>query len=357
MKNDPASYSQFRNEMIKAKGLSSDFCLVPFTTLNLHPDGTVSVCRNKGTDFIVGSLKENSLNEIWNGPKLKAWREEFLSGKIETCKWEIQNLSCQNCHWVNSLWDKAEITVEPKSVIRLGANFNGECNLCCRMCYVWTQESGLYDDRNYWPLMKKNLLPFLDILELFSGEPFIQEDTFRLSELLKEMNPGCRWFVTTNGHFDFSERIKNFLMNTNLGHLVFSLDTLNKDQFPSIRRGGDLTRVLENIKNVSQFYEDHPEVQKPELSFNVLVMKDNYKELPKLYEFAEASGFRVSLIILQRPPEYSILNLDLCERIKALEYLHESLGACGAGQRVLSSLLHSLPIAERKAFLFKNAVK
>lgn len=354
--SSPESIQQIK-DLVRSKGLPDNFCLVPFTTLNLHPDGTVSVCRNKGTDFIVGSLKENSLKDIWNGPKLTAWREEFLSGQIETCKWEIENLSCQHCSLVNTLWDKAEISSTPQNILRLGANFNGECNLQCRMCYVWTQDSGLYDDRNYWPLMKKNLFPYLEVLELFSGEPFIQEDTFRLSALMREMNPQCRWFVTTNGHFDFSERIQNFLLNTNLSHLVFSLDTLNEDQFPVIRRGGDLNRVIENIHNISSFYKNNPNIQKPELSLNTLVMKDNLKELPRIFDFAEEQGFKVSLIILQRPPEYSILNLSLSERISALEFLYEALGRRGAGQRAINSLLHSLPIAERKAFLFKNAAK
>ena len=356
MKND--SDIQTLKKRLQEKGLSDSFCLMPFTTLNLQPDGTVSVCRHKGTDFVVGSLKENSLAEIWNGPKLQAWREEFLSGNIKTCKWEIENLSCHQCSLINSLWDKAQLETQVDTILRFGANLNGLCNLQCRMCNVWTQESGLYDKRNYWPLMKKNLLPYLEVIELFSGEPFLQQDTFRLSQTMAEVNPSCRWFITTNGQFDVSEEVSQFLTNTNIHHLYFSLDTLDPEQYQAIRRGGELERTLQTMEEICQFYKDHPELKRPTIGINFLMMKDNYEQIPIVQSYANQLGVEFSLGVLQRPKQFSLMEQSLEVRLKALDFLFNySKNTENLSHRVITSLLHSLPIAERKAFLFKNAAK
>ena len=56
----------------------------------LEPDGTVGSCRVKGTDFSVGNLKDNTLQEIWNGPTLTEWRRQFLDGKPEFCDKEVR---------------------------------------------------------------------------------------------------------------------------------------------------------------------------------------------------------------------------------------------------------------------------
>jgi len=332
-------------------------CLMPFTSLNLEPDGSVSVCRHKGTDFIVGSLKENSLAEIWNGPKLKAWREEFLTGKIETCKWEMENLSCHRCSVVNSLSDKVDLSLTPKAVLRLGANFNGKCNLQCRMCDVWSRESGLYTSRNYWALLKKNVLPHLEVIDFFSGEPFIQEDTFKMSVMMNEVNPGCRWLITTNGHFDLTDKIRHFLMTTNITTLVFSLDSLDSKQYSEIRCGGDLNRVLSTIDAVLDFYKSSPELKKPFLAINFLVMNDNYKQIPLVREYTKKRGIELSLGILQRPQRYSLLEASVEERLTALEFLYDySKKGETLSHRSFNSLLHSLPMVERKTFLFNNSL-
>ena len=43
------------------------FCVVPFTTIILEPNGNVGVCRLHGTDEALGNLSENTIEEIWNG--------------------------------------------------------------------------------------------------------------------------------------------------------------------------------------------------------------------------------------------------------------------------------------------------
>ena len=40
----------------KKKGLHENFCLVPFTTVQLEADGNINMCRQKGTEFSIGNI-------------------------------------------------------------------------------------------------------------------------------------------------------------------------------------------------------------------------------------------------------------------------------------------------------------
>src|SRR5271163_937991 len=77
--------------------LPKDFCIVPFTTLQLEPDGLVGVCRQKGSEYPVGSLLENSFDEIWNGPLIREWRRQFLEGDVRNCSAEVKHRACHLC--------------------------------------------------------------------------------------------------------------------------------------------------------------------------------------------------------------------------------------------------------------------
>lgn len=58
-------------------------CAISFKTLNINADGSCSPCS---TDWqhkvIIGNIHEESLNEIWNGERLRALQERFCTGTI-----------------------------------------------------------------------------------------------------------------------------------------------------------------------------------------------------------------------------------------------------------------------------------
>lgn len=45
------------------QGLPQHFCIVPFTTIILQPNGNVGICRHKGTEFFIGNIRENTMAE------------------------------------------------------------------------------------------------------------------------------------------------------------------------------------------------------------------------------------------------------------------------------------------------------
>jgi radical SAM protein with 4Fe4S-binding SPASM domain len=66
----------------------SAFCPYPFNSLNIWSDGYVTPCCTfYGKALKMGNIKDSTLKEIWNGEGIKALREEFFSGNLNTvCK-------------------------------------------------------------------------------------------------------------------------------------------------------------------------------------------------------------------------------------------------------------------------------
>ena len=75
-------------------------------------DGQVSVCCvdwSFGT--IVGDLKTNTLDEIWNGEKLRAFRLTHLQGKRSTIP------ACAKCQYLRGFSPSRDLDSEARDLI------------------------------------------------------------------------------------------------------------------------------------------------------------------------------------------------------------------------------------------------
>ena len=77
-------------KLFKQHKLPENFCIIPFVNMIFNPGGSVSVCRQKGTEHQVGHLDENSIEDIWNNSYMQKWRNEFLTGEVKICKKEMR---------------------------------------------------------------------------------------------------------------------------------------------------------------------------------------------------------------------------------------------------------------------------
>ena len=230
------------NELLqkfKNKGLPEDFCIIPFVNLIFNPGGKIGVCRQKGTQHIVGDLETSSIDEIWNSKILQQWRGEFLTGNIKTCKKEIANNRCnlgsKNYEYFENVVLEKEIPLPMK---KFTANFNGQCNLECIMCDVWKMPNGYYDKANFWKNVKSEFFPYIKELELLSGEPFVQKDTYKLIDCVSEINPDCWWSFTTNAHWSLTSKIKADLDKIKIKNMQLSIDSFDSKTYSEIRKKG-----------------------------------------------------------------------------------------------------------------------
>lgn len=300
--------------------LPKNFCIVPFTNIILNPDGDVSICRQKGTKHVVGSLKENTVEEIWNNEYLKKWRSEFLSGNVEICRSEIQSDACNIGSGSYFYINKAHLDIEQKNLpIKLTANFNGKCNLKCKMCDVWTLSNGFYDQINYWDELREKFFPFIEEVEMLSGEPFIQADTWRLIQEVSIVNPNCIWSFTTNGHYELSEQMIYHLNKIKIKNIIISLETLNAQKYSEIRIGGKLERVMRTLSQFKDYNKKRLVNEKISINIHFLVMEDNWIELDNIIKYCDENEFMLILNCLVDPPDQSLANKEYAEKIKIVE--------------------------------------
>ncbi len=348
-------------EEFEAQGLSENFCIVPFTTLQLEADGNVNMCRQKGTEFSIGNIKDKSIEEIWNDEPIRKIRNEFLTNKIKTCENDIKYKKCNLCTENNEIFESVELKEIQKGPIqRLGFNINGKCNLIRDRCHVWQMPNGLYNNENFWNYANKEIFPYLKEVELLSGEPFLQQDTYKLINILSEMNPSCRWIITTNGHWKLNKKIKTDLDKIYLRDIIISVDSIVASTYSKIRKLGKLDVVLKNISDFLEYRESRKDrgLNYFGIKLNFLIQKDNWHELSLIHEYLNENPKLSSFItFLHEPSELSLLTLTDNEKINIIEtYLSTlSFEQLSKSMRVIRPVVMSLKKEEKVKYMLALA--
>lgn len=331
---------------IRTMGLDEkNFCLVPFTTIILEPDGQVGICRHKGHNFPIGHIQQNTIAEIWNGEKVRTWRREFLEGKPVNCATEVRHRHCQHCPENNKLLEFIELSeIQTRPILKLTANFNGKCNLQCQMCDVWQLPNGLYDQINFWGPAKEEIFPYLKEVDMLSGEPFIQSDTYRLIKEISEVNADCQWMFTTNVHWKLTDKIKNDLNKIRIKNIIFSVDSFDVQTYTKIRYPGKLPFVLNNIENFLVYNNERKTQGLNEIRFmlNFLVQKDNWREIKQAIEFCESRGIVPVITFLYDPLKFSLLDESEDKRFEILKLILNDLSS----SQVLRSMRVIMPLLD-----------
>ena len=339
---------------IESQGLvPKSFCIVPFTNIILEPNGSVGMCRQKGNKFSIGNVKDNSIVEIWNNDIARSWRREFLEGKPTICKVDIKHEQCNRCPDNNKILEYIEFNeIQTGPILKLTANFNGRCNLQCQMCDVWKLPNGLYDDLNFWGPAKKEIFPYLKEIDMLSGEPLIQLDTYRLFNEVTEVNPNCEWTITTNLHWKFNKKISSSFDKIHLKTLIISIDSLIPEVYAKIRYPGKLSIVLKALEDVLEYRSNKKDFN---IHLNFLVQKDNWKEVFQLIKFCYDKQINPFLTFLYGPEEFSLLTEPLEMRLKILDYYFSkmSLRESVHLKRIVMPLLDSLNGLDRVIYYSK----
>lgn len=334
-------------QKIRSKNLDDKhFCLVPFTTIILEPDGQVGMCRHKGSDFPIGHIQQNTISEIWNSPKARSWRKSFLEGGTGFCTQEIAHQRCNHCSENNKLLDDIELAeVQTSPILKLTANLNGKCNLQCQMCDIWKKPNGLYNDENFWIPARREIFPFIKEVDMLSGEPFIQADTYRLIDEVKALNPDCQWNFTTNAHWKLTSGVKEKLDQIKIKNIIISVDSFDPETYHKIRFPGKLETVLSTIDELIAYNKSRVErgLGAIRMSVNFLAQKDNYREIDTAIDFIESKEISPFVTFTYNPLECSLLDFPESKRMDiVMELLSMTPYKILRAMRVINPLIDSL---------------
>lgn len=346
------------HELFKERELPRDFCIIPFINMIFNPNGDIGICRQKGSKHVVGSLEKNSIEEVWNNEYMQKWRDEFLTGNVCICKREIEEDFCNVGAGNYEYFDEVELKkIQKLPMQKFTANFNGKCNLECIMCDVWKEPNGYYDKSNFWEKAKTDFFPYIKEVELLSGEPFVQKDTWRLIDEISSVNPNCLWSFTTNAHWKLNNHIVSKLNKIKIKNIHLSVDSLDPTIYSKIRKKGNLHIVLENIKELKNYEIERLKLKQSDLGLAVhfLVMKENYMELPNVLSFISKRNLRVILDLLRMPETNSLLSFNETTRIDVLVKYFNLLTPeqLKLSVRIILPLIKSLKKTDQQLYLLR----
>lgn len=180
-----------------------------------------------------------------------------------------------------------------RKVTGLRISVTSRCNLKCIYCH---HEGEVTRGREISREMAVNVVGVASRLGIRSvkvtgGEPLMRRDLEEMIAGFKEVAPGVEISITTNGVY-LKDRAEG-LAAAGLSRVNISLDSLDPDRYRQITGAGegDIERVLDGIE-AAQLSGLRP------VKLNMVVLKDNEREIPDMIEFSRNRGVILQLIEL-----------------------------------------------------------
>jgi MoaA/NifB/PqqE/SkfB family radical SAM enzyme len=281
------------------------FCILPFVHLYAQPDGEVKPCCIAGGFENKQSLREKSIEEIYNSDDFKQLRSDMMNGvrnKIcDVCykKEDSGESSPRNNFNSNEIWEMPEVNEDysvPLQFQHIDIRFSNLCNFKCRMCNHnfssnWFEDANKLDDEGRYlykspentkvlkvsQTIVEDLIPYLGSVKSFyfaGGEPLIMPEHFKVLNYLYDTLP-IKEFIDRNENM-IQARDLSIHYNTNLSVIKYDEQSLIdlwkgfKRIYLSIscdgigkvgeyqRTGFSTKKFEENMKIIQQFAKPAP---------------------------------------------------------------------------------------------------
>lgn len=293
-----------------APGEMESVCKRPFTSCEITSMGDVIVCCFDWLPLIIGNIRENTLQEIWNGEKANALRSTILDGSYKYC-------NNQTCLYLLSgageLLTKEQFKLPESNlpeVILLSVDKS--CNLYCPSCRT-KKIVQLEDDRKEIatsiikntldqlfkePHNNRILLGFDGQGEVFNSA--IYRNIFETSPIFSNLDlwPNLRFRILTNGVM-MTEKIQNRYadMFRRISAMSISIDAGNKKSYDKVRLGGDWDLLWKNI-NYLYNTQKQRDINDFDWAWQVVLQEDNFESIPDLIDLAYNYPDRLPFIVI-----------------------------------------------------------
>jgi MoaA/NifB/PqqE/SkfB family radical SAM enzyme len=280
-----------RKEEKPGDKISPTFCILPWIHLNTWPNGNVYPCCLTDWREDIGNMKDNTLEELWNGDIMKEIRRFMLEGKKHhSCRKCFQQedygldstRESSNRHYEHHI-DTITNNTTPDGynndfkLLYWDFRFSNLCNFKCRMCGSFLS-SKWYEDEvkifggsvlpqaiiNVDDYSKKGIKFYLDkfideVEEIYfaGGEPLLMDEHYYiLEELTKKKNFDVRLRYNTNLGFlkfkkwDNLELWKPFKERSDLNVNIFASIDAYGPRAEYSRKGTKWPTIENNIKRL-----------------------------------------------------------------------------------------------------------
>lgn len=273
------------------------FCDSPFKHLEVTLDGDAYLCCPGWLPKSIGSLKEKSFEEVWNGPEARAIRASILDGSFRFCEYQrcgalqkgqkpvVERRKIKDPVLLNIIENQlTEMTSGPQQAF---LSYDPTCNLSCPTCRTSVIAiSGPQLETAEEMLAKiKPQLRFLKNLKVTgSGDPFASPHFSKFLDSLDAREyPQLKIYVHTNGLLLTPARwLRLEKIHDSIDHLEISVDAATAETYQINRRGGRFETLRKNLEFLREVRREG-RIERLKLSF--VVQANNWREMSSFVDF------------------------------------------------------------------------
>ena len=164
------------------------------------------------------------------------------------------------------------------------------CNLSCPLCPTGVHRQGRNLGQMRFDAFKHafdQLSDELFVVQLYNwGESFLVKDLYRMVAYARERNVAT--MVSANFNLIDNDDIDGIIAS-GLTHLVLSIDGASDESYPIYRKGGDFSRVMDNVRRLVAA-KRRRRSRYPVIQWQFIVMRHNEHEIEKARQLARHIG-------------------------------------------------------------------
>ncbi len=280
-------------DKILSDNIPENFCLFPFTQMNIDPDGRVRPCckwaittERNAENFSIDSLVNKNVQELFDQPYVEEVKKQFLRGeKPKACKacWDEEDSGLESIRVMEqdggkrfpiATWFHHIPTDAPRSLdLKLSSICNNKCRICSPfLSSKWLQEhedlgSVKEDVLKVYRLnakekfmtnpenieILKHWAPKIRKIQFFGGEPLLQaEHNLILKTIVEEGNAeNTILYYNTNGSI-YDDEICKYWESFGHVNLNYSIDDIGK-RFDYERHPAKYVEVMDNVRKYNEY--------------------------------------------------------------------------------------------------------
>ncbi len=241
-------------------------------------------------------MKQLERTTYFGGERFEIWKKYFsLFSKYLTIK-KIRNIGMVELERAQK---KGFLKGKPYTLMLESTNI---CNLSCPFCPTGLGLNRVPKGKVFIDNFKKIIKDLKEYLVFVrfdgSGEPLVNRDIFKIIEYAHTQQIGTCF--STNFQL-FSKDDKEAIIRSGLDYITISIDGSNQETYGKYRVGGDLNKLIKNIKMLTEAKKDLKS-KRPFMELQFIVFDDNKDQVSTVHNIArelEADRFITKTSILR----------------------------------------------------------
>ncbi|MCP4123517.1 MAG: radical SAM protein [Bacteroidetes bacterium] len=311
-------------------GSHKTICFAADSNLYFDMYGNVSLCCYN-RKHILGNIRENSIDDIWNGQKIREARTEFAGSKLVSgCSMCYLNLKKGEYESAMALnYDSFGISSSDYPT-RMEFELSNICNLECIMCSGDFSNLIRKNREDRPPIAMvykekfledlKDYLPHIQFANFLGGEPQMIRIYYDIWENLVALGR-CIIRVQTNAA-TLHDRFLRLISTSGQFQISVSVDSMEPDTLERIRTNIDHRQFLNNLQTLIELHKK----SKIDLGITICPIVPNSRELSQIVLFATRNKIKASLNQVIQPYYLSLASLPVSQLDLIIHDCQECLG-------------------------------